>query len=280
MDYKTIVVHLDAQPRRVARLEIALRLAAQCGSHLVGLFAINAIPMPRYAGAEWSSALVEAGEQQLNAARTEARAAFETTVRQYPEVSSEWREDSAGPLDAVMLSARYADLVVAGQHDSDAKIDSRVTARFVEELILKLSKPLLMVPYIGKFDILGERVLLAWDASPQAMRAVTGALPLLKRAKKVQVTVFDARIGQDAHGEEPGADITLFLARHGVNATVSRQGSLVGDVGSAILSRAADLSADLIVMGTYGHSRTKERLLGGATRTIFDSMTMPVLMCH
>lgn len=112
------------------------------------------------------------------------------------------------------------------------------------------------------------------------MRAATGALPLLGRARDVQVMVFDADKHSAAHGEVPGADISLFLARHGVKATVSQQRSVEGDVGCAILSRAADHGADLIVMGAYGHSRAKERMLGGATRTIFEAMTVPVLMSH
>jgi nucleotide-binding universal stress UspA family protein len=280
MEYKTIVVHLDAHPRRMARLDIALRLAAQSGGHVVGLFATDAVPMPRYAGAEWSNALVEAGEQQMEAARSEAQAAFQEALAQHPAISSEWREDGSGALEAVSLSARYADLVIAGQHEPDAEIDSRVGSRFAEDLVLALATPLLLVPYAGRFETLGERALLAWDASPQALRAATGALPLLRRARNVQVTVFDADKHRQVHGEMPGADITLFLSRHGVKATVSQQRSVDGDVGCAILSRAADQGTDLIVMGAYGHSRAKERVLGGATRTIFESMTVPVLMCH
>ena len=280
MEYKTIVVHLDAHPRRKVRLDMALRLAAQSSGHLVGLFATDGVPMPRYAGAEWSTVLVEAGETQMEAARSEAQAAFQAAAAQFPDVSCEWREDASGAVGAVALSARYADLVIAAQHESDSNIETRVGARFAEDLVLAISTPLLVVPYAGRFETLGERAMLAWDSSPQALRAATAALPLLKRAREVQVTVFDADKHRQAHGEMPGADITLFLSRHGVNASVSQQRSVEGDIGCAILSRAADQSADLIVMGAYGHSRAKERVLGGATRTIFESMTAPVLMCH
>lgn len=280
MEYKTIVVHLDAHPRRMARMDIALRIAAQNAGHLVGLYATDAIPMPRYAGADWSTALVEAGEQQMETARNEAQVAFHAAVAQYPDVSCEWREDASGAVGAVALSARYADLVIAAQHEPDADLDSRVGARFAENLVLAISTPLLVIPYAGSFSKVGERVLLAWDASPQAFRAATAALPFLKQAREVQVTVFDPDKHRQAHGELPGADITLYLSRHGVKASVSQQRSVEGDIGCAILSRAADQSADLIVMGAYGHSRAKERVLGGATRTIFESMTAPVLMCH
>ncbi|MFM9969378.1 MAG: universal stress protein [Burkholderiales bacterium] len=280
MEYKTIVVHLDAHPRRAARLEIAMRLAARTASHLVGLFAINAWPMPRYVEANWSGALTEATEQQYALLRTQTQQEFEQAAARYPDVRGEWREDGSGALGAVSLSARYADLAIIGQHDPNAEFDSRVGAQFAQDLVLLVSRPLLMVPYAGRFDTLGERVLLAWDGSPQAMRAATDALPLLARSKEVSVVVFDIEKHRHAHGEVPGADLSLFLARHGVNASVSQQRSIDGDVGAAILSRTADWGADLIVMGAYGHSRAKEHLLGGATRTLFDSMTVPVLMSH
>jgi nucleotide-binding universal stress UspA family protein len=120
-------------------------------------------------------------------------------------------------------------------------------------------------------------VLVAWNASPEASRAVSDALPLLARAERVNVVVFAAGPAGD-HGEEPGADAALYLARHGVKAAVSRYGSPGLDIGSQILSRAADMTVDLIVMGAYGHSRIRELVLGGATRTMLESMTAPVLM--
>lgn len=283
MEYKTIVVHLDASPRRMERLELALRLAAQRNGHLIGLFALDPIPMPRYAAPDWSNALVDAAEQEVEAACDETRTAFEAACAKYPDLSVEWRAGSDGTLgaaEAVELSARYADLVIAGQHERDAPEAGRVTARFAEDLVMQLARPLLMIPYAGHYPGPFRRVLLAWDGSAQAMRAATGALPLLIKADEVQVTAFDAEKHPFAHGQQPGADATLYLARHGVKAVAARHHSVGGNVGSAILSRAADMGADLIVMGAYGHSRAKERILGGATRTIFESMTMPVLMSH
>jgi nucleotide-binding universal stress UspA family protein len=135
----------------------------------------------------------------------------------------------------------------------------------------------LLVPYAGRFPDAGKRVLVAWNASAEASRAIADALPLLARAESVNVIVFETGKAGD-HGEEPGADAALYLARHGVKATVSRYGSPDIDIGSQILSRAADMTADLIVMGAYGHSRMRELVLGGATRTILESMTAPVLM--
>jgi nucleotide-binding universal stress UspA family protein len=134
-----------------------------------------------------------------------------------------------------------------------------------------------MVPYAGRFPDAGQRVLVAWNASREAARAVTDALPLLSRAERVEVVAFDST---GDHGEVPGADIALFLSRHGVKASAARQSAPGVDVGSQILSRAADVDADLIVMGAYGHSRLRELALGGATRSMLDAMTVPVLMAH
>jgi len=175
------------------------------------------------------------------------------------------------------LNARYSDLVIAGQRERDAEDDAGLAPEFVDELVLSAGRPVLLVPYAGRFPDTGKRVLVAWNASAEAARAVADALPLLARAENVNVVVFEpGRTGD--HGEEPGADAALYLARHGVKATVSTYGSPDVDIGSQILSRAADNGADLIVMGAYGHSRMRELILGGATRTILESMTAPVLM--
>jgi nucleotide-binding universal stress UspA family protein len=121
-------------------------------------------------------------------------------------------------------------------------------------------------------------VLLAWNASREATRATTDALPFLKAADKV--VVAPVKPDRAAHGEAPGTDIGLYLSRHGVRVEVAAIQGTDLDAGNALLSRAADLSIDLIVMGGYGHSRMSELILGGVTRTMLESMTVPVLMSH
>jgi len=128
--------------------------------------------------------------------------------------------------------------------------------------------------------VIGKCVLVAWDASREAARAVADAMPLLAAADAVIVLAVDPQPGPDGHGEIPGADIALHLARHGVKAQIERTVSAGVPIGELLLSRAADLGADMLVMGAYGHSRVRELLLGGATRSILASMTIPVLMSH
>ena len=148
-----------------------------------------------------------------------------------------------------------------------------------ETVALTTGRPVLVVPFIGAKPP-GKIVLLCWNASREAARAAADALPFLKAAQKVIVLVVNPTVSAEGHGEEPGADAAAWLARQGVKVTVQRDVAPDADVGGLILSRAADHDADLIVMGIYGHSRMREMVLGGASRTLLASMTVPVLMSH
>jgi nucleotide-binding universal stress UspA family protein len=149
-----------------------------------------------------------------------------------------------------------------------------------EEVTLNSGRPTLVVPYIGAAATIGERVMVAWNASREAARAIGDAMPLLERAKVVTVVSVNARPDALGHGEDPGADIGAHLARHGLKVEVERLEARDIDVPNAILSRLADAGSDLLVMGCYGHSRLREMVLGGVTRTILGEMTVPVLMAH
>jgi nucleotide-binding universal stress UspA family protein len=190
--------------------------------------------------------------------------------------TAEWRTTELDALDAVTLHGRYADLIVLGQ--PWAEDTSGVGSGFAEQVMLEAGRPVLTVPYAGNFAAIGKRVLIAWNASREATRAVTDAMPFLRRAESVQVVVINPESGE--HGAMPGSDIALYLARHGVNVEVYMDQAEQKDVGNEILSRAADFGADLIVMGAYGHSRFREMVMGGASRTVIDSMTVPVLLSH
>jgi nucleotide-binding universal stress UspA family protein len=169
---------------------------------------------------------------------------------------------------------------VIGQNDPNESLPG-VRADFPEYVVMNSGRPVLIIPYAGRFHNVGRRVLIAWDASVEATRAITTAIPLLKRADHVELAVFNPTVGLEAHGERPGADIALYLARHGVKVEVSEEKTAAGmDVGNALLSHAADIGADLMVMGGYGHSRFREVLLGGVTDTVLKSMTVPTLMAH
>jgi len=276
MSYKTILVHIDPGKRCALRVDVAIRLAQQHNAHLVALHAIAPFEPPGYVLAEMGPAIIEAQKHASAAdlARTEAEFTKQTTKAGIRNV--EWRAAIDDPVEAMTLHARYADLLVIGQFD--ASEGSNMAADFPERLVLAAGRPVLILPSVGNFPTIGKRILVAWSGTREATRAVTDAIPLLQRADKVHVMAVNPKDGE--HGNVPGADIGLYLARHDVRVEVKTDQGAEIDVGNELLSRAADLDADLIVMGGYGHSRLKEWVLGGATRTILESMTAPVLMSH
>jgi nucleotide-binding universal stress UspA family protein len=280
MSYKTILLHLDPGARGKERADLAFDLAAAFDAHLTGLFAQSDFRIPIAARAVAGSIIDDAVGRQRTEATRAAEAVFRAALARHPGVKAEWRPSSADALHAVRVSARYADLVITGQRQPAEEDDSCLAREFVEELILSAGRPLLFIPYAGRFAHVGRRALIAWNASREAARAVVDAVPLLQRAENVQVVAFNPARNGGGHGDIPGADISLYLARHGVKATAAQQHCAEIDIGAQILSRAADIDADLIVMGAYGHSRAYETVLGGATRTLLESMTVPVLMSH
>jgi len=222
--YRTIVVHLDAAKRRQQTLEIALGLAEGFDAHLVGLFAPAPLPVPVPAVGEGASTLREMEEQrQRKALAVRAEKEFRSVTIRRGDTRTEWRDVPGDPLYAVQLSARYADLIVAGQPDPYAEDGDEAITGFPGDVVLTAGRPVLFVPYAGSFPKLGSRVLVAWNASREAARAVHDALPLLERAQRVDVVAFDPQRGGADHGEHPGADIALYLARHGVKASAAQQ---------------------------------------------------------
>lgn len=276
MPYKTILVHVDNGKRCAARLDIACRLARLSDAHLTGLHALTVVRVPAYAMVEGGVQIREFHERMLSESAAAAEALFKKTVNAAGLTKVEWRATRRDAADSVPVHGRYADVIVIGQpNETDG---SGVEPDFAERLLLAAGRPVLVIPYAGDFPSVGTRVLVAWNAGREATRALTDAIPVLREAQQVDVIAFNPK---DApHGEVPGADIGLYLARHGIKVNVSQQTAEDVDVGNQLLSRAADLDSDLIVMGAYGHTRMQELILGGATRTVLKSMTVPVLMSH
>jgi len=221
--------------------------------------------------------LFAAYEEMAKADLAAAKTAFDKAVKG-AHLSTEWRSESGYVDTQLGIHARYADLVVLGQNDPDGESDA--PSDLPATLALSTGRPVLVVPHIGAKATPGKTVMLCWNASRESTRAASDALPLLRGADKVIVLSVDPKPSNNGHGAEPGADVATWLTRHGVKVTVQRDVAADSDVGSVILSRAADHDVDLIVMGLYGHSRLREVILGGASRTLLASMTVPVLMTH
>jgi nucleotide-binding universal stress UspA family protein len=219
-------------------------------------------------------------ESQRREADTKARTAvarFEEAARR-AGVSAETRIIStsiSGAADQLGLLARRFDLVVVGQPDADRGAAEEVVD---EGVLFESARPVIFVPYIQKNEFKLDRVMVCWDGSRAATRAVADSIPLLQKAKQVEIVIVAAKGFKT--DEAPGVDLAKHLARHGLEVNLKRITSPEIDVASTILSYAADSDADMIVMGGYGHSRLREFVLGGVTRSIFEAMTVPALMSH
>ncbi len=278
MGYKDILVHVNSSKHCAARIDAAIVLARHFEAHLIGLYTAQELYFPAFITAQLSPDLLMSQQALSRELRDRARALFEERTRG-TELNIEWREANGEPANMAALHARYADLSVIGQNDPDEAL-SDSDYDLAEAVVLHSGRPALLIPYAGNFAKIGTHVLVAWNASPPATRAVNDAVPLLRRAKKVTVLAVNPDGGASGHGDVPGADIALHLARHGVKAEADHVHADDIAVGEMILSRAADLGVDLIVMGAYGHARLRETVLGGATKTLLEHMTAPVFMSH
>ena len=277
--YKTILVHADESATSAHRVEVAARLAARFDAHLVGvaITGLSAFMLPM-TGLDAGFPPVAFPIEQLHADAARALDLFERAALGAATLSCERRmvDDEAG--FGMSLHARYSDLVVVSQMGAAARLP-RVRSDFPEYVLLNSVRPVLVIPATHEGADPGSKVTVAWNGSAEALRAITSAIPLLQRAQQVDLVVFNARAEPDAHGEDPGADMALYLARHNVKVTVfaADEGR---DDGGALLSFAADRGADLIVMGAYGHSRLREFVLGGMTRTALRNSIVPLWMAH
>ena len=280
MSYKTILVQIDDSLNVQARVEIAASIAIAQEAHLIGAVLTG---VSRFiANAVATNPDDPAITLYLDILRQRASVCldrFDEQVQRLGAHSFERRlvDDDAG--EGISLQARYCDLAVLGQSDPNEPI--RLDGAGVPDYVtMTAGTPVLIVPASGSFSGPGRHVLIAWNGSPEARRAIQGAMPLLQAAQRVEVVLFNPRERPDPSGAKPGTDVVQTLRRHGVEATLRIAHAGHGALGSALLSMATESAASLLVMGCYGHTRFREMLLGGASREILESMTVPVLMAH
>lgn len=276
MDLKTILVHVDESRSADERIAFASQLAIAHEAHLVG---VTQTGIMRYVYGVapddgWLGDLTPLFEDMRAAAERRA-AHFEALAGQAGVTSFERRVGDEDPDFALASQAMYADLVVVGQSDPDDPVTAHTA--IPDYVALHAPSPVLVLPYAGPFNANFKRVLIAWNGSPESARAVRQALPFLVRASEVEVAAFEPDEGSRA--TSGGPDVALFLARHGIKVTLWQERA-DGDVGDALLARTTAYQADLLVMGCYGHSRFREIVLGGVSRTVLRSMTVPTLMAH
>ncbi|MDP2452298.1 MAG: universal stress protein [Polaromonas sp.] len=272
-----LLVHLDGSSQAAQRLEAACRIGRAHGAAVTGLYAVTpsfvALPFAPEVGPGVAAALREIDDEL----RARARAAFDSVLAK-PGMQAAWAEVGDDPIMAVFTQqALYADLLVLGQHDPASTPATGVPVDFAESVIVASGKPALILPYIGVPASIGDTMVLAWKPTREAARAVSAALPMLQRARRVHVLSWS---GADEAVSGQRLDLESYLKLHGVEATWHREAGEPELLGELLLSRAFDLEADLLVMGCYGHSRAREWVLGGTSRTVLRSMTLPVLMAH
>ncbi|KWH39498.1 universal stress protein [Burkholderia stagnalis] len=277
MSYKTLLVHLDDSPRCATRVALALDLAQRCNAHLIGLYVVcqDLFEPLRRRDEPLELAVYE---RLCESRRKQAEIAF-LDAAQRAGRSVEWRAPAGPATETATRHARHADLLVLGQTDPHDRT-TYIAPHFVEDVVTGCGRPAIIVPYAGLVRTFGENVLIAWDGGREAARAVADALPLLKRARFVTVETVE-RHRSDPDKTPAGVDVAAYLERHGIRAsfaTTPREGDI--NTGETLLNRTSDLHSDLLVMGAYSHARMRERVLGGATRTILETMTVPVLMSH
>ncbi|HDZ75297.1 MAG TPA: universal stress protein [Aurantimonas coralicida] len=278
--FKTILVCLGSKDRAEALLDVALPLAERHDAHLVGLHVVPSFS--NYAGGMTPAEVpVEFFEENRRLMQAEAEAIehmFAERTRA-SAIRSEWRREEATSPNQHRVFNRHAmcaDLVIAGQA-RDAEWGG---GNILVDLVMGSGRPVLLVPYAGRFDRIGDRVMLTWNATREAARAAFDALPILKDASHVRVLAIDPSEDRSHTGLAAADDLAVTLARHGVKAEAATSFSDTISVADDILSRLADDGSDLLVMGCFGHSRVREMLFGGVTRHVLRHMTVPVLMSH
>jgi nucleotide-binding universal stress UspA family protein len=286
MSLRDLVVLLDGSARDETKLTVAMNLARQNDAHLTGL-----CPLEMLLPADMSLALggypdlwalpefARQVEAQARAKASAIEAGFRDRLRR-EDVRGDWEFETGPLLPNIIQRCLASDLIVVGQSDPENPLPAAART-LVEDLLVTAGRPLLLIPFAGTFETVGKNVLIGWTPTREAARAVHDALPLFERPGKVTVLTVEASNPPPDTQTLPTAEIAEHLARHGYDVSAAR--TVVTDglsPADALLDYASDLSADLLVVGGYGHSRTREMIMGGVTRDLLRHMIVPVLMSH
>ena len=277
--YRRISVHLDHGFDCKRRTELALSLAKRHHAELVGIYASAAPPQYYYGESVLMSRTLNVIKELQAQNRGSVQNAF-LEAAAAADVPAVVRTGESSPSASVARHARSSDLVIVSQFNRD-DVEAAHETEFVEQMLLTAGRPVLVLPSSGHFPVVGDRALYCWDGSREAARALSDAAPALRLASHLVVLTMDEGGASEPADAVPFEDLATYCVAHGMPAPdhVRRDIKGVG-VGSTILNAAADHSADLIVMGAYGHSKFREWAMGGATASILKSMTVPIMFSH
>jgi nucleotide-binding universal stress UspA family protein len=277
MSYRSILVHLDDTDAGERRVRAGAELARRFGGGLVGIYFMPPAPLEMEL-LELPPAAVSVRMSQREA-RARVDAAFRAEAARAGVKPVEFRVLEGDPLEQAIAEMRCADLSILAQGDLETG-HGGFERRLAEQAVLANGAPVLFLPYAQATATLGETVVVAWDGGREAARAVRDALPLLAEAKRVTVLSLGHRVGLGERPDRSQARLASYLRAHDIAAEQREMVCAPAEAGDLVLSQLADLGADLLVMGAYGHARVREIILGGVTRILLDSMTVPVLMSH
>jgi nucleotide-binding universal stress UspA family protein len=287
MALKDLLVYVDQSEHAFERLRLAADLARRHSARLTALFVTELNPVQRHQqgiaelGQGSSGAITQTNQQirlEIDEAIDRLQSALEEIGRAY-EIQIEWRcLDGVGSI-IVPQHARFADLCILSQDVSAAATATGYT--FSEELLFVAGRPVIFVPAIGSFKTLGQHILVAWNSSRAATRAVNDALPLIERALRVTVLAINPSDFAERYSALPPEKMVEHLSRHGAAVKGVTLSDISSDViADAVLAEAHKVGADLIVAGAFGHPRLWEKLMGGVTRDLLARMSLPVLMSY
>lgn len=280
MSYCNILTVVDEVGKPEQTIGAAVTIAESHQAHLTGLHVAADPVMQLYVDGPMSQDVLNSLREQAVNSVHRAQKMFDGVIDR-TSLSNDFRSQIAATAaidDIIAMHARHADLVVLTQSEPDRE---RMAGNSMpEEVILMSGRPVLVVPYVGINAQFGRHIMVGWDGSREAARAMNDALPFLVQADKVTVISVNPKSGVRGTGELPGADIALHLARHDVKVEVLRETSNELNPDQVILSRAAELDIDMLVLGAYGTPRLQERLFGGVTRSLLHEMTVPTLFSH
>ncbi len=278
MAIKDIVCLLDIETDlTTAPIQIASELAEKLNAHLTGISPLVEPVVP-------ALMVQPVPDQYISDARNRSEEKAHSALERFAEyadragVAFETRlmDVTPGGLDTFVNHTRMCDLVIVGQNNPDRPEPLRTD--LIEAALFDSGRPIMMVPYVGAEAFAAKKVMVAWDGSKTAARAIHAAMPILELAEEVQVVMVEAK---KLHlPGDPGADLAVYLSRHGVKVSVEKVPAPASGVADAMLNHISDNQIDMVVMGGYGHSRVREFILGGATRGMLQSMTVPCIMAH
>ena len=284
MPFKTILVLLNGTNRTQQLLDAASAMARQFDAHVIGLYVLPAAQVYSEVGMLATPILFEAYRDLFKSKLDEVRKKFEARVKQ-DGLKAEWRViDSNYPdiAESAIAHSRGAELVITSQIERGP--DGDIERDLVVRLILESGRPVLIIPKQGHFVPRGEGIaetaIVGINGTKESSRAMFDALPLLRLVKETRLVWVDPYRQSREAGEVPGAEEAAVLSRHGIKAVAEPMMTDGHNAGEALLMRANDLGADLLVMGAYAHSRMREFVFGGATRHVLENMKIPVLMSH